>query len=242
MLINLMKLYTLEELTLQKFTEQYLLKFLDNATPYEKITDILDNLSPKQSSNICYNLLKQMKKLQDMEYIVTYLLNTSQDEKLKRTRISLKMLSGFPLNEQEAFLCLLPEPVDIIEVLIMNSKFDKLLNVLNILKSECLHTEFTDERLSVEHIDEVLRTYAEKSLDFRVITNPNPRLIRIPKIFIMPEEVPIKEEWIPNNEVIECMCCQKVTFSMFNRRHHCRRCGRVICYSCSQHRMLVSYI
>lgn len=27
---------------------------------------------------------------------------------------------------------------------------------------------------------------------------------------------------------------------MFNRRHHCRRCGRVVCAACSQQRMQVS--
>lgn len=57
--------------------------------------------------------------------------------------------------------------------------------------------------------------------------------------FVMPPEVPTKDEWVQNNDVLECMCCQKVTFSMFNRRHHCRRCGRVVCYNCSMKRMLV---
>jgi zinc finger FYVE domain-containing protein 26 len=40
-------------------------------------------------------------------------------------------------------------------------------------------------------------------------------------------------------QVTECMCCQSVAFSMFNRRHHCRRCGRVICGSCSTRRTKV---
>lgn len=35
------------------------------------------------------------------------------------------------------------------------------------------------------------------------------------------------------------MCCCQSAFSMFNRRHHCRRCGRLVCHSCSQKRMLV---
>jgi zinc finger FYVE domain-containing protein 26 len=55
----------------------------------------------------------------------------------------------------------------------------------------------------------------------------------------VPETVPTKEEWVPNDEVVECMCCHQVAFSMFNRRHHCRRCGRVVCYNCSSKRMLV---
>ncbi|XP_071447606.1 uncharacterized protein [Hetaerina americana] len=54
-----------------------------------------------------------------------------------------------------------------------------------------------------------------------------------------PPKVPTKAEWVPNDEVTVCMCCQMVSFSMFNRRHHCRRCGRVICALCSAHRLKV---
>lgn len=35
------------------------------------------------------------------------------------------------------------------------------------------------------------------------------------------------------------MRCSLVSFSMFNRRHHCRRCGRVVCAACSPNRMIL---
>ncbi|XP_046401638.1 uncharacterized protein LOC124167693 isoform X2 [Ischnura elegans] len=56
----------------------------------------------------------------------------------------------------------------------------------------------------------------------------------------IPPKVPTKAEWVPNDQVTVCMCCQMVTFSMFNRRHHCRRCGRVVCGLCSTRRLKVA--
>ncbi|AOW04110.1 hypothetical protein B0I72DRAFT_46172 [Yarrowia lipolytica] len=38
--------------------------------------------------------------------------------------------------------------------------------------------------------------------------------------------------WIPDEQASSCHCCQ-ATFSLFNRRHHCRKCGNVVCNSCS---------
>ncbi|KAG5358298.1 Zinc finger FYVE domain-containing protein 26 [Yarrowia sp. B02] len=38
--------------------------------------------------------------------------------------------------------------------------------------------------------------------------------------------------WIPDDQASSCYCCQ-ATFSLFNRRHHCRKCGNVVCNSCS---------
>ena len=37
--------------------------------------------------------------------------------------------------------------------------------------------------------------------------------------------------WIPDNHVSSCYNCN-TTFSMLNRKHHCRICGRIFCKSC----------
>ncbi|ETV90924.1 hypothetical protein H310_14410 [Aphanomyces invadans] len=42
-------------------------------------------------------------------------------------------------------------------------------------------------------------------------------------------------EWIPDVSVLACMAC-KGEFSFWNRKHHCRRCGAVVCDSCSTSR------
>jgi len=41
--------------------------------------------------------------------------------------------------------------------------------------------------------------------------------------------------WVPDNDAKQCMRCEK-SFSIINRRHHCRNCGLVICSSCSSHK------
>ena len=38
--------------------------------------------------------------------------------------------------------------------------------------------------------------------------------------------------WVPDNEQTRCMLCERVEFGMFQRRHHCRCCGRVVCAAC----------
>jgi hypothetical protein len=52
--------------------------------------------------------------------------------------------------------------------------------------------------------------------------------------FSIPVTAPSKKLWISDDDVAVCMCCNDSNFSMFNRRHHCRRCGRVVCKTCSQ--------
>ncbi|CAG7944427.1 unnamed protein product [Penicillium olsonii] len=44
--------------------------------------------------------------------------------------------------------------------------------------------------------------------------------------------------WQADAEVSECPICQTV-FSFWYRKHHCRKCGRVVCAACSPHRITI---
>lgn len=46
--------------------------------------------------------------------------------------------------------------------------------------------------------------------------------------------------WQPDAEVTLCPIC-RTQFSIFVRKHHCRKCGRVVCANCSPHRITIPY-
>ncbi|XP_077978500.1 pleckstrin homology domain-containing family F member 2-like isoform X2 [Glandiceps talaboti] len=39
--------------------------------------------------------------------------------------------------------------------------------------------------------------------------------------------------WVPDSDAPVCMNCHKTKFTTLNRRHHCRKCGKVVCGGCS---------
>ncbi|XP_072317346.1 pleckstrin homology domain-containing family F member 2 [Eucyclogobius newberryi] len=45
--------------------------------------------------------------------------------------------------------------------------------------------------------------------------------------------------WVPDSEATICMRCQKAKFTTVTRRHHCRKCGFVVCGPCSEKRHLL---
>ncbi|XP_070571338.1 zinc finger FYVE domain-containing protein 26-like isoform X2 [Ptychodera flava] len=55
----------------------------------------------------------------------------------------------------------------------------------------------------------------------------------------LPLVPPSQNDWVPDSAASHCMVCKVERFSMFNRRHHCRRCGRVVCASCSERTSIV---
>ncbi|XP_013097242.2 zinc finger FYVE domain-containing protein 26 homolog [Stomoxys calcitrans] len=109
-----------------------------------------------------------------------------------------------------------------------------------------------DHFISNDCIDLLLRIYATKSLDYQISdTNSSSEpysqstcdmqqsLDSLCGAFQMPSRAPTREEWVRDEEATHCMCCRRTAFSMLMRRHHCRRCGRVVCFSCSTYRMRI---
>eukprot|EP00931_Biecheleriopsis_adriatica_P029888 TRINITY_DN17677_c1_g1_i1.p1 TRINITY_DN17677_c1_g1~~TRINITY_DN17677_c1_g1_i1.p1 ORF type:complete len:889 (+),score=175.34 TRINITY_DN17677_c1_g1_i1:28-2694(+) len=45
-----------------------------------------------------------------------------------------------------------------------------------------------------------------------------------------------KSEWIPDEDWDQCMICG-LAFSLLFRRHHCRMCGKMVCWSCSRQKL-----
>ncbi|MFT7812560.1 FYVE, RhoGEF and PH domain-containing protein 4-like isoform X1 [Arapaima gigas] len=47
--------------------------------------------------------------------------------------------------------------------------------------------------------------------------------------------------WIRDNEVTMCMKCKEVFNALTRRRHHCRACGHVVCWKCSDNKAPLEY-
>lgn len=49
---------------------------------------------------------------------------------------------------------------------------------------------------------------------------------------VVPVAVPVGPTWQPDEEASQCSRCG-AKFTLFRRKHHCRRCGKVVCAACS---------
>ena len=42
--------------------------------------------------------------------------------------------------------------------------------------------------------------------------------------------------WVPDEERTSCLTCSEI-FTLFLRKHHCRKCGEIYCHKCSARRI-----
>ncbi|CAD1469498.1 unnamed protein product, partial [Heterotrigona itama] len=228
-------------------TQDFLIGLLRNESQNFKQT--LKALPLDQSVKLCKTVLKKLESIDSLRFICTYLLQyckATETIKYRQTLLGIDILSMLSIQERPLYIHLIKEPLLMLEQLLMNCKFESIQRILNKIQKKLDQTNITRS-----DFDRIIRFYAQKSLDCRVslqcesIENKSKNIQHSASEienaeFIMPIVVPTKEQWIPNDKARKCSCCKNVIFSMFNRRHHCRRCGRVICATCSQHRMQVS--
>lgn len=107
-----------------------------------------------------------------------------------------------------------------------------------------LHLQFTQEQLGegLDMLNAFQVNHAEKS--FHVVatsaadkSNWLSNLMKyIKKASQQDVAVETRAIWVPDSLAKDCMVCG-TRFSAFIRKHHCRKCGRVVCSSCSPHRL-----
>lgn len=66
---------------------------------------------------------------------------------------------------------------------------------------------------------------------------PTPPAVESPRTARQNSEI-VLPRWQPDHEVSECPICGR-TFTFWFRKHHCRKCGRVVCATCSPHRITI---
>ncbi|XP_078034373.1 zinc finger FYVE-type containing 26 spastizin isoform X2 [Augochlora pura] len=214
---------------------------------FKQTSKYLQALPLKQSVKLCETILKKLDSIESMQFICNYLLEhckATETIKYRKTLIGIEILHMLETQERASHIHLINEPLIMLEQLLMNCKFEIVQKILSKITNKLAQVN-----ISRDDFDKIIRFYAQKSLDCRVSLQcdaVDSKLKQAQNLeaenneFVMPILVPTKEEWIPNDKARKCSCCKTVIFSMFNRRHHCRRCGRVICGQCSQHRMQVS--
>ncbi|XP_046489953.1 uncharacterized protein Sptz isoform X1 [Neodiprion pinetum] len=215
---------------------------------FEPATKLLRALPINRAMKLCNGVLSKLDSITAIKFVTNYLLDRCKPKeavKYHKILVSIEILSQLDYREKSAFIHLLKEPLLMLEQLLMNGKFEVLHKILK-LASDSL----PKASILPEDTDKIVRYYAGKSLEFRVAmqrdgieskskdSSSSSNEIEGTE-FMMPVTVPTKDEWVANDKARVCSCCKAVVFSMFNRRHHCRRCGRVICAVCSQQRMRV---
>nr|XP_012139168.1 PREDICTED: uncharacterized protein LOC100875153 isoform X2 [Megachile rotundata] len=231
-------------------TEEFLIGLLKSESQnFKQTLKFLQTLPLDQSIKLCKIILKKLESIDSLQFICNYLLQyckATETIKYRRTLLGIDILSVLEVQERPLYIHLIKEPLLMLEQLLMNCKFENIQKILNKIQNK-----LEQVNISRNNFDEIIRFYAKKSLDCRVslqcdIVETRSRNVQCSASesenteFVMPLLVPTKEEWVPNDKARKCSCCKNVIFSMFNRRHHCRRCGRVICATCSQHRMQIS--
>lgn len=247
-----------------------LFEYTNQATP-EYIKELLSRLPTTQAIDLIQSEMAKIRNIEILQVCVDFISGHSFDWKtFENIKIGLQIMLEIDVHGRHLFWDLIEHPLLMIEQFLMNAKLDLLLNIINRIAPNLKKDPSGDNLyynikaieslvISRNAVDALLRFYAEKALDMKNPRNfcpipPKPsddtlmqsidsiNIEAAMKPFIMPEQVPSKDQWTEDCATDRCMLCRTSIFSMIIRRHHCRRCGRLVCHACSRFKMQVIYI
>ncbi|XP_071963696.1 zinc finger FYVE domain-containing protein 26-like [Antedon mediterranea] len=253
----------------QLIEKKYLVSLLKESHPNIKIYQILESTNDKQYCfSLCKSLLETSGVslhgiLSIVQFVTTHLADhipSKQLQEFNATTIGVNMLLCMSSVTQAGYEHLMSKPLLILEQLIMNSNLVVASNVMSVLTG---HLDGQPDMTCWKNeIDQLVSKYAREALVINTIAQTwddcfiedEPVQCTVPDdpetssmmdemkddlMHQLPSSPPKKEDWVKDMDVTFCMVCKTEKFSMFNRRHHCRRCGRVVCWRCSQLQAIV---
>ncbi|XP_055451306.1 zinc finger FYVE domain-containing protein 26 isoform X1 [Psammomys obesus] len=142
---------------------------------------------------------------------------------------------GFTLDEVDSLLSRYAGKALELPYPLREKRSDSVIHI-----QELVHQASDSETLSRSSSAE----FSAAATGSALVRSPSPKERPFPPTqppleFVPPEAPPARDQWVPDETESVCMVCRKEHFTMFNRRHHCRRCGRLVCGSCSTKKMVV---
>ncbi|GFS62160.1 zinc finger FYVE domain-containing protein 26 [Trichonephila clavipes] len=232
--------------------------YLTQDPPQEQaVFEIIDSFEdPSECMMLCDMVLPELPTIESKLYLVQYLVdnNVSPEKQFHyfNMALGLKMLSALKSPNKELYSDLATHPYILLEQMLMNVE---LKDAELALKAICQDLKEENHGiapvLTLSSVNQLVEDYASKALEVHFldslldVSSSSTLVLSTEEIlvsdepFMMPLRVPTKDEWVPDAKIERCQVCREERFNMFSRRHHCRRCGRVVCANCSQHALIV---
>ncbi|GFU59897.1 zinc finger FYVE domain-containing protein 26 [Nephila pilipes] len=223
----------------------------------QAVFEIIDSFEdPSECIMLCDMVLPELPTIESKLYLVQYLVdnNISPEKQYHyfNMALGLKMLCALKSPNKELYSDLAAHPYILLEQMLMNVELKDaelaLKAVYDDLKEENIGIA---PILTLSSVDQLVEDYASKALEVHFLDSlldvsssstlvlSTEETLVSDEPFMMPLRVPTKDEWVPDAKIERCQVCREERFNMFSRRHHCRRCGRVVCANCSQHALIV---
>ncbi|XP_068134350.1 FYVE, RhoGEF and PH domain-containing protein 4 isoform X2 [Hyperolius riggenbachi] len=107
-------------------------------------------------------------------------------------------------------------------------------------KERTLELQVSSEQIKEEWIkalNEAIVNFQQRNETFLIAKKTDEVLLEVPSA-----ELGLRApRWIRDNEVTMCMKCKEPFNALTRRRHHCRACGCVVCWKCSDYKAPLEY-